>query len=415
MDGGIAPLDVEVLRGRFPALARRVAGEPAAYLDGPGGTQVPDTVIAAIDRTLRDGVSNLGGGFAASADADAVVGGAREAVADFFGGTPDGVVFGQNMTSLTFAMSRALARTWEPGDEIVLTRLDHDANVTPWRLAAAERGVTVRFADFDPADGLLDADGLEGLLGSRTRLVAVTHASNALGSIPPVRRIVESAHRAGALVFVDAVHAAPHLAIDVDTLGCDALVASAYKFFGPHTGMLVAREGLLEETEAFKVVPAPPSGPGKWETGTQSFESLAGVAAAVDYLASLGAGDTRRSALRDAMGRIAAHEDGLAQRFFTGVVGIPGIRVHGTIPGHAPRAPTFALTLGDIPPPEAAARLAAEGIFVWSGHHYAVETTRRLGLLEAGGTLRIGFVHYSTVEEVDRVLDALARVVSAGT
>ena len=392
-----------------------MGGEPAAYLDGPGGTQVPDTVIAAIERTLHDGVSNLGGSFPASADADAIVVGARRAVADLFGGPPDGVVFGQNMTSLTFAMSRALARTWDPGDEIVLTRLDHDANVTPWRLAAAERGVTVRFAAFDPADGLLDADGLEGLLGPRTRLVAVTHASNALGSIPPVRRIVESAHRAGALVFVDAVHAAPHRAIDVEALGCDALVASAYKFFGPHTGMLVARPGLLDEIEAFKVVPAPQSGPGKWETGTQSFESLAGVTAAVDYLASLGAGGTRRPALGDAMDRIAAHEDGLARRFFAGVAEIPGIRVHGTVPGDAPRAPTFALTLGEIRPAEAAARLAAEGIFVWSGHHYAVEATRRLGLLERGGTLRIGFVHYSTAGEVDRVLDALARVVAAGT
>jgi cysteine desulfurase family protein (TIGR01976 family) len=413
-DGG-RPFDVEALRRRFPALARRAAGRPAAYLDGPGGTQVPDGVIEAVARTLREGVSNLGGGFPPSAAADAIVADARRAVSDLFGASPQGVVFGQNMTSLTFAMSRALARTWRPGDEIVLTRLDHDANVTPWRLAAAERGVAVRFADFDPADGRLDIEGLEDLLGPRTRLVAVTHASNALGSIPPVKRIVDAAHRSGALAYVDAVHAAPHRSIDVRALGCDVLVASAYKFFGPHTGMMVADEALLDGLEAFKVAPAPGSGPGRWETGTQSFESLAGVTAAVDYLASLGTGDSRRDALRDAMGLIALHEEGLARRFFEGASSIPGITIHGPAPGTSPRAPTFALTLDGIRPADAAARLAAEGIFAWSGHHYAVEATRRLGLLDRGGTLRIGFVHYSTVEEVDRVLEALARMTPPGS
>ncbi|MCU0281887.1 MAG: cysteine desulfurase-like protein, partial [Acidimicrobiia bacterium] len=279
-------LDVSAVRSRFPALSRTEEGRPVAYLDGPGGTQVPAGVIEAMAGRLRVGTSNIGGAFGASLEADAVVEAAREATADLLGGRPEEVAFGQNMTSLTFAVSRALARSWGPGDEVVVTRLDHDANVTPWRLAAADRGAAVRLVDFDPADGTLDLAHLERVLGSRTRLLAVTAASNALGTVPPVRRAADLAHAAGALVYIDAVHYTPHRLVDVAALGADFLACSAYKFFGPHTGVLWGREALLEALEAYKVVPAPDSGPGKWETGTQSFESLAGVAAAVDYLAS---------------------------------------------------------------------------------------------------------------------------------
>lgn len=402
--------DVHAVRSRFPALSRAEGGRPVAYLDGPGGTQVPAEVIEAMSHRLRVGTANIGGAFGASREADAVTAAAREAMADFLGGRPEEVAFGQNMTSLTFSVSRALAREWGPGDEVVVTRLDHDANVTPWRLAAADRGATVRVVGFDPADGTLDLGHLEQAVGERTRLVAVGAASNALGTVPPVRRVADLAHAAGALVFVDAVHYAPHRFIDVAALGADFLACSAYKFFGPHTGALWGRSGLLESLEAYKVVPAPSSGPGKWETGTQSFESLAGVAAAVDYLGSLGEGGTRRERLAAALAAIGIYEESLAARFLAGVAGMTHLRLYGLAdPARlAERTPTFSLAVEGLSPDDAARRLGEQGIHAWSGDYYAVGVMEHLGVARQGGLLRLGFVHYNTVEEVDRVLGALA-------
>jgi len=398
------------VRALFPALARTEGGRPVAYLDGPGGTQVPAGVIEAMARRLREGTSNLGGPFGASRDAEATTAGAREAAADLVGGSPSEVAFGQNMTSLTFALSRALARRWGPGDEVVVTRLDHDANVTPWRLAAADRGASVRVVDFDRGDGTLDLEEMARVVGDHTRLVAVTAASNALGTVPPVRRVAELAHAAGALVYVDAVHYAPHRLIDVAELGADFLVCSAYKFYGPHTGVLWGREALLEQAEAYKVVPAPDAGPDKWETGTQSFESLAGVAAAVEYLASLGDGTTRRARLRSGLAAVRVHEENLARHFLEGIAGMPRVRLYGLSDPRrlAERTPTFALSVAGLHPDEAARRLGEQGIHTWSGDYYAVGVMEHLGVAERGGLLRVGFVHYNTVEEVDRVLAALA-------
>lgn len=407
-------LDPYSLRTQFPALQQMVNDRQAVYLDGPGGTQVPERVITAMAHYLSAGGSNLGGPFVTSERSEAVTEVARAAMAAFYNaGRPEEIVFGQNMTSLTFAFSRALAQTWKAGDEIVVTRLDHDANITPWVLAAQEQGVAVRWLDFDPADSTLLLHQLPSLLSERTRLVAVTHASNATGTIPDVARIVRQAHDAGAFVYVDAVHYAPHNSIDVQALDCDFLVSSAYKYFGPHTGILYGRYELLDRLQAFKVRPAPGGPPGKWETGTQSFESLAGVAAAVDYLAGLGPEAAGlRERLEGAMQRIKVYERELAHRFLEGAAAVPGLRVYGItdVERLDERTPTFAISLNGYTPDEVAGHLGRQGIFVWSGHYYAVAVMERLGLLEQGGLVRVGFAHYNTPEEVDAVLEALRQL-----
>jgi cysteine desulfurase family protein (TIGR01976 family) len=387
--------DIDAVRSRFPALGRVENGHSAAYLDGPGGTQVPASVIDAMTALLRNGVSNLGGGYGASDDAVHVTAEARQAVARWIGADPPQVSFGQNMTSLTFAMSRAVAETWSTGDAIVLTSLDHDANFTPWVMAAERAGVEVRVAEFDTTTGLLDPESVVGLLDDRVRLVAVCLASNSLGTVVDVASIGEAAHQAGALVYVDAVHAGPHLSIDVDALGCDFLVASAYKFFGPHTGFLFGRTELMAGLEAFKVRPAPSDPPGKWETGTQSFESLAGVTAAVEYLESIG------------IDAITAHETDLGQRFLGGVEDLNRVRLYGVPEMDGHRVATFAVAVEGVHPDEVARRMIEAGIYVWSGHYYAVNAMDRLGVLDAGGLVRIGFVHYNTWDEVDRALEVL--------
>jgi cysteine desulfurase family protein (TIGR01976 family) len=400
-------LDPAAVRSRFPALSRTLDGVPVVYADGPGGTQVVDTVIEAAAGFMAAGGSNLGGPFATSEETQAVVDAARAASAHLFGAErPDEIVFGQNMTSLTLALGRALARTWQPGDEIVCTTLDHDANVSSWMQAVGEAGAVVRLVDFDPGTGRLDPEAVAAALTDRTRLVAVTHASNAIGTVVDVAAVVEAAHAAGALVFVDAVHYAPHGLIDVVATGCDFLAASAYKFFGPHTGVMYGRSDLLARLDSVKIRPAPSEAPGKWESGTQSFESLAGVGAAVDYLASLGQGDHRRCRIRSAMGRIAAYEAGLSRRFLERIAGNPSVTVHG-VSGVEGRTPTFAVALEGMHPRRVAEELGRAGVFVWDGHYYALEVMRRLGVLDTGGLVRIGFVHYNTVEEVDRVVDAL--------
>lgn len=402
------------LREQFPALATKVNGKRAAYLDGPGGTQVPERVIEAMSTYLAAGGSNLGGPFLTSERSAEVVAAAREAMAAFYNARPEEIVFGQNMSSLTFAMSRSLARTWEPGDEIVVTRLDHDANISPWLAAAAERSVTVHWLDFHPEDGTLALEALPELLGERTRLLAITHASNALGTIPDVARAVALAHDAGALAYVDAVHYAPHNLVDVQAIGADFLVSSAYKYFGPHTGILFGKYEHLDRLEAYKLRPAPDEPPDKWETGTQSFESLAGVRAAVDYLATLAGGPAGdlRAQLAESMAAVKGYEASLSRRFLEGATTVPGLRVYGLtdVERLAERTPTFAVSLEGYTPQEVSARLGEEGIFVWDGHYYAMAVMAHLGLLEKGGLVRIGFAHYNTPAEVDRVLDALRRI-----
>lgn len=405
-------IDPISLRDQFPALQRTVNARPAVFLDGPGGTQSPERVIEAMAGYLRRGSSNLGGPFLTSAEADAAINSARLAMMDLLNARrPEEIVFGQNMTSLTFSLSRAIARTWQPGDEVVVTRMDHDANISPWLLAAEDRGATVRWLDFHPQDCSLALDQLpDSLLNERTRLVAVNYASNAVGTINDVRRIIAMAHAVGALVYVDAVHFAPHDLIDVQALDCDFLTCSVYKFFGPHTGVLYGKYELLDKLAAYKVRPAANKPPGKWETGTQSFESLCGVTAAVEYLAEIGGGEgPRRARLVRSMQSIKEYEARLSERFLRSATEISGLRVYGKtdIESLAHRTPTFAVSLAGYSPETLATRLGELGFFVWHGHYYAVAVMERLGVLDSGGLVRVGFVHYNTPDEVDELFAAL--------
>lgn len=407
-------IDPLTLRSQFPALQLEVNGQTAVYLDGPGGTQVPQSVIEAMSGYLAHGGSNSGGPFLTSRYTDDVVAAARQAMMAFYNARrPEEIVFGQNMTSLTMSISRSIARTWQAGDEIILTRLDHDANIAPWLLAAAERGVKVHWLDFDPADCTQRLDRLPDLLNEKTKLVAVTYASNAVGSITNVKKVVEIAHQAGAWVYVDAVHFGPHGLIDVQALDCEFLVSSAYKYFGPHTGILYGKYELLDSLTAYKVRPAPAKPPGKWETGTQSFESLAGVAAAVNYIAGLSnVAGTLRSRLESSFARIKAYEATISRRFLEGATAVAGLKLFGItdIERIDERTPTFAVSLEGLTPAEVSARLAEQGIFVWDGNYYALAVMERLGLQEKGGLVRIGFVHYNTSAEVDQVLAALSKL-----
>jgi cysteine desulfurase family protein (TIGR01976 family) len=402
-------IDIDAVRSGFPALKRTLEGEQVAYLDGPGGTQVHKSVIDAMSRFMGRGGSNLGGPFVTSRETEVVVGHARAAVADLFGAEQDEIVFGQNMTSLTYAMSRALGRSWDAGGNIVLTRLDHDANVSPWMQAAQDADVEVRFVDFDPSDGCsLDLASLDEALDERTELVAFTHASNAVGTTTPVGEIVDLAHAVGALTYVDAVHFAPHGLIDVGKSGTDFLVASAYKWFGPHTGCLFGRSDLLESIQPYKLRPSPDHAPDSWETGTQSFESMQGVTAAVDYIASLGDGATRRERIASSYAAIGEHESVLSDRFLSGIATIPRSRMFGRRET-GDRTPTFAIDIEGVGPAEVARKLGAVGCFVWSGDYYAHEVMHRLDRSSAG-LVRIGFVHYNTIAEVDRVLSEIETV-----
>lgn len=406
--------DPHVIRTQFPALHREVNGQTAVYLDGPGGTQVHQSVIDAFHTYLAQGGSNTGGPFITSHYSDTIVKEARLAMMDFYNARrPEEIVFGQNMTSLTMSISRSIARSWQPGDEIVVTRLDHDANISPWLLAAEDKGVMVRWLDFDHTNCTLRLDTLPALLNDNTKLVAVTYASNAVGSISDVKKVVEIAHEAGAWVFVDAVHYGPHGLIDVQELDCEFLVSSAYKYFGPHTGILYGKYELLDSLTAYKVRPASSKPPGKWETGTQSFESLAGVTAAVNYIAALGNREgTRRQRLVQALAMIKQHEMAMSEHFLKGAARIKGLHVYGItdIEILEQRTPTFAVSLDGYSPQDVAERLGEQGLFVWHGDYYAVAVMERLGLQDRGGLVRIGFVHYNTMEEVDRVLNALANL-----
>ena len=405
-------LDVEAVRSQFPALSRDVNGQPAAYLDGPGGTQVPKSVIDAMADFMRAGGSNHGGPFVTSRETDAVAASARRAIADLIGASPDEIAFGQNMTSLTLSVSRALAATWMIGDNIVVTRLDHDANVWPWVIAARDAGVEVRWIDFDPEDGCrLQLEQVSEVIDRRTRLQAATAASNAVGTITDLEWLISAAHRVGALTYVDAVHYSPHGLLDIAALGTDFLAVSSYKFVGPHTGCLYGRTEVLNDVAAYKIRPAPDDPPGKWETGTQSFESLAGITAAVDYIASLGEGDSRRKRIVSAMETIGSYEHAISERFLDGIAELPRVRIYGR-DTPAGRTPTFAVSISGVHPDDVAATLGDLGIFVWSGDYYAVEVMRRLGVANQGGLVRIGFVHYNTFEEVERVVAALGNLTS---
>jgi cysteine desulfurase family protein (TIGR01976 family) len=413
--------DVTHLRSQFPALERRIDGRVPVFLDGPGGTQVPQRVIDAMVHYLTTCNANHGGTFATSRESDAILRQAHEAVADLLNArSPNEIIFGANMTTLTLHLSRAFARTLRPGDEVVVTRMDHDANVTPWVLAASDEGAVVRYVDIHPEDCTLDLDDLRRQLGSPTQLVAVACASNAVGTVNDVRTITRWAHEAGARVFLDAVHYAPHGPIDVQEWDCDFLACSAYKFFGPHVGVLWGRRELLESLPAYKVRPVPETLPDRWMTGTQNHEGLAGVVAAVDYLAELGATSPafqaafpslsgRRLRVHAGLAAIRDYEAGLSARLLTALANRPAFKVWGiTDPRQLPsRVPTISLTRADRTADEMAQHLAARGIFVWSGNMYALGLTERLGLERSGGLLRIGLVHYNTPEEIDRLLAAL--------
>ncbi|MDB5692591.1 MAG: Cysteine desulfurase family protein [Alphaproteobacteria bacterium] len=417
----MSPFPIDQVRAQFPALAVTDKGRPRAYLDAPGGTQACRAAIARMAQHLERGTANSGGAFASSVETDALSEEAHAAMADLLGGEAGEIAFGPNMTSLTFAVSRALARKWKAGDEIVLTRLDHDANVTPWVLAARDAGATVRWLDIDPVGGTLRLDLLPDLLGSRTRLVAMGGASNALGTLNDVAAIVATVRaRSDALVYVDAVQSVPHVATDVRALGCDFLACSPYKFFGPHQGVLWGRAALLERIEAYKVRPASIDPPAiRFETGTQSFEGQAGVLGTIEYLEWLGRlvspapPNSRRQALVEAMHACLAYERMLGERLLAGLAAIPGLRLYGP-PGMDGRVPTFSFTIEGQEPHRIAAHLAEAGLFAWSGSFYAVEPVARLGLEEAGGLLRVGLCHYNNADEVDRLLEALRTLTGAG-
>ncbi len=407
---------IDEIRAQFPALARHEHGRPVAYFDGPAGSQVPQSVADAVSRYLLTTNSNRGGVFAVAKESDAIVDAAHQAAATFVGGNdPACTVFGANMTTLTLALSRALGRTWRAGDEVIVTRLDHDANVTPWVLAARDAGATVRHVDVHVEDGTLDVASFHAALSSKTKLVALGYASNVTGTINPLGPMIAAAKQMGALTFIDAVHYAPHGLIDVTALGCDFLACSAYKFFGPHVGLLYGRRELLESLTPYKLRVSSNDLPGKWMTGTQAHESLAGVAAAVSYLANLGrhcgSVTTERAAIESAFTAIHGYEQLLSAHMLAGLRTLSGYRVWGiTDPARiAERVPTFSLTHARFTPRELAERLAAEGLYVWCGNHYGLPFTEAAGL-EPHGTLRIGLLHYNTIEEVDRVLEALRHI-----
>jgi cysteine desulfurase family protein (TIGR01976 family) len=444
----IPALDLTHVRAQFPSLAQTVNGHPAAFLDGPGGTQVPQRVIDAISNYLSHDNANTGGAYATSRRTDAMIAEARTAMADFLHCAADEVAFGPNMTTLTYAMSRAIGRELKPGDEIVVTRLDHDANVSPWLQMAEDRGVTVRWAEIHDEDCTLDMSDLAAKINSKTKLVAAGYASNAVGTINPVKEIVALAHKTGALAYIDAVHYTPHGLIDVQALDCDFLVCSTYKFFGPHMGVLYGKREHLKRLRPYKVRPNTNAIPNCWEWGTMTHELIAGITACVEYFADLGretarlphpfdklrAGSSRlskgdadgtsgvkterRLAIETAYAAIHEHERALLERIMTGLKKIPGLKIYGiTDPARFhERCGTLAVRIENGKPGhtplELATKLGDRGFFTWDGNYYALNLTEHLDVEKSGGFLRLGFVHYNTLEEVDRLLAALREIVS---
>jgi cysteine desulfurase family protein (TIGR01976 family) len=406
-------LDIAWVRQQFPALQQNVNGQPAVFFDAPGGTQVPQRVVDAIANYLSNFNANTGGAFVTSRRTDQLIADARLAMADFLNCAPDEVVFGPNMTTLTFALSRALGRELKSGDELLVTCLDHDANVSPW-VCLEERGVKVRTADVNPADCTLDMFDLSAKIRRNTRLVAAGWAANAVGTINDVNEIVRLTHDAGAMAFIDAVHYAPHGPIDVRALDCDFLACSSYKFFGPHLGILYGKREQLQRLRPYKLRACTEQLPDRWETGTQNHECLAGLLAAIEYIADVGrhhqpAAGTRREAILAAYDVFQQHEHELMEQLINGLLAIPGITFYG-IKDPAKfnqRTPTVAIRVDGYTPRELATRLGERGIFTWDGNYYAINLAERLGVQDSGGMLRIGLTHYNTSEEVERMLEEL--------
>ena len=397
----------EAIRAQFPALERRHNGHDVAYFDGPGGTQVPRAVAEAMAAYLYHHNANTHWAYPTSEETDAALKAARRTVADFLNAAPDEVVFGNNMTTLTFHLARALGRRWSTGDEVVVTDLDHHANIDPWRDLAAERGVTVRAARMNTDTGQLDWDHLESLLSPRTRLVAVGAASNALGTINDVRRITERARAVGALSFIDAVHYAPHALVDVQAMGCDFLGCSAYKFYGPHAGVLYGRKDLLDALDVSKVQPARNTAPDRVETGTQNHEGIVGTAAAVDFLASLAEGATRRTRLEATFDALHTRGTALVTRLWNGLAALDGVTLYGPLPG-TPRTPTVAFTVRGHTARAVSRRLAERGLFLSHGDFYAMTVVERLGV---EGLVRAGGACYTTTEEIERLIEGVRVIV----
>jgi cysteine desulfurase family protein (TIGR01976 family) len=418
-------LDLAWARTQFPALAQSINGHPAVFLDGPGGTQVPQRVIDAIADYLAHNNANTHGAYQTSHNTDLMIDEARSAMGDFLNCAADEVVFGPNMTTLTFAMSRALGRELGPGDEIVLTLLDHDANFSPWK-ALEEKGVVIRTVKFNEEDCTLDMHDLAATIGKRTRLVAVGYASNAVGTINNVAEVVRLARQAGALSYIDAVHYAPHGPIDVRALDCDFLVCSTYKFFGPHMGVLYGKGRHLKQLRPYKVRPNTDDIPNCWESGTLNHEGIAGIKACVDYWEELGrrakpAAASRRDAILAAHQAIHQHERKMTEKMIAGLLAIPGLKLYGIsdlrrFEGRSEeRCATFAVRIQGHTPLELAMKLGERGFFTWDGNYYALNLTEQLDVERLGGFLRIGLVHYNTLEEVDRLLAALREIVTAIT
>jgi cysteine desulfurase family protein (TIGR01976 family) len=407
---GDTMLDLNSIRSQFPALS-----SGAIFLDNPGGTQVAQQTLNRMTHYLVRTNANHEGAFRTSRESDAAVDASRAAVADFLGAArPEEIIFGQNMTSLTLHMSRSLARTLNASDEIIVTRLDHDANIAPWLLIAEDRGCTVRWVEFDLEDCTWSVEALKQQITNRTKIVAIGYASNAVGTINPIAEAIKIAHTVGALVYIDAVQYAPHGSIDVQALDCDFLVCSAYKFFGPHTGMLYGKYQLLDDLKAYKVRPAHNEPPHKFETGTQSFESIAGVHGALEYFESLGTGETRRQRLVSAMTTMKEYEKSLSRALIEGLSAIKGLHIWGITDLNEldRRVPTVSFTLNGWAPRDVAAELDKHGIYVWDGNYYALAVTERLGLEDKGGMVRVGAAHYNTIEEVTKLVDAVKKLVA---
>jgi cysteine desulfurase family protein (TIGR01976 family) len=418
MDFAVPPtFDVSAARSQFPALTLKDAEQSRVYFDNPAGTQVPQQVIDRTVECLATKNANLGGYFATTVAAGGLVDEAHQACADFYNAaSPSEIVFGQNMTTLTLHMSRCLGRRFKAGDEIVLSRMDHDANVAPWLLLAEDKGLTVRWMDFDPETYEFPEDSLRKVLSERTRLVALGGASNCTGTVNDVKHFAAEARSAGALVYVDAVQLAPHYAIDVQDIGADILVSSAYKWFGPHQGVLWGREELLKETFGYKVRPAGEELPHKFETGTLSHEGMAGTLGAIEYLEQFGSGATRAQRIASAWKAMADYEQTITLKLIEGLKSFKGLTIRGITSANAMhrRVPTVSFTLDGHHPETLAKAFAKDNIFVWSGHNYAIEPVSRMGLMDKGGVLRVGLAHYNTEAEVDSLLSSLNRQIRQG-
>jgi cysteine desulfurase family protein (TIGR01976 family) len=401
--------DVAAVREQFPALERTHNGRRAIYFDGPGGSQVARSAIEAVSGYMTRGGANLHGPFPTSVETEALLRDARQAAADLLGAKPEEVAFGANMTTITFAISRALARTWDEGSEIVVTELDHRANVDPWLLAAAEKGATVRWVRVNPETLTLEADDIERAINEKTKLVAVGLASNAVGTVNDVAAIAQRAHEAGAFVAVDAVHAVPHIPVDRDVIGTDVLTCSAYKFFGPHVGVTAVKRDLLEALSAYKVEPAPDYIPDKLETGTQNHEGIAGVKGAIDFIASLGNGTSLRDKLVSGMRVVEEYEADLAARFRAALREIPEVKLYAA-PDGVRKTPTVAFRINGRTPREVTEHMTEEGFFVADGHFYASTLAGKLGIADKGGWVRAGLAPYNTWEEIEGFIGSLERL-----